>query len=101
MGYFIRMKTAPLEDLKNGQLVFATLGKYRGRGPRKVILYEARPQPNLGFSYGTGRVWVASPSALMGMVRSDRKAAASRVNGRKGGRPREDLATEAWAEGLM
>jgi hypothetical protein len=54
----------------------------------RLILHEASALGKGKFGYGGARTWVVSPGTLMGMATSDKKAEASRANGKKGGRPR-------------
>lgn len=86
IGYFGFMKLN-LSEFKSGQLCYVVLRRHKGRGPLKLILHEAVPHPN-GFGYGHGKAWLVSPPHLMGCSRSPKKAAAARLNGIKGGRPK-------------
>lgn len=76
-----------LKEFKSGQLCYVVLRNYRGLGRLKIILHEAKAEPAGGFSYGAGKVWTVNPAQLMGASKSIKKAAASKLNGLKGGRP--------------
>lgn len=90
MGYLNGMskKSSKLSEFKEGQLCYAVLLKYKGTGPLKIILHEAHTVPEGEFGYGAGKHWIVSPSQLMGMSTSAKKSKASKLNGKKGGRPR-------------
>jgi hypothetical protein len=82
------MKKIKPDDFKVGQLCYVVARRYKGTSPMRLILHEASALGKGKFGYGGARTWVVSPGTLMGMATSDKKAEASRANGKKGGRPR-------------
>lgn len=81
------MKKTDLKPFEVGQLCFVVIRKFQGKGTPKIIMHEAKPTTG-GFGYGAFRTWIVSPATLMGMSRSRARAKASKINGAKGGRPR-------------
>lgn len=80
--------TTDLKPFEEGLLCYVVLRQYKGVGPKRWIMHEAKPEPSGGFSYGCLRHWVISPAAMLGMTKSEKKALTSKLNGRKGGRPK-------------
>jgi len=78
-----------LKDFEDGQLCFVIARRYKGKGPVKLLLHEARAAGKDSFGYGHLRCWLVSPGSLIGSAQSEKKAAAARRNGKKGGRPRK------------
>lgn len=64
--------------------------RYRGKGPIRLILHEVALDTKKPATYGYGhkRHWTIAPGTLMGSATSERKSAAARRNGAKGGRPK-------------
>jgi hypothetical protein len=80
-----------LKDFEEGQLCYVVARRYKGKGPVRLLLHEAKACGKDSFGYGHMRCWIVSPGTLMGSATSDRKAEAARKNGKKGGRPRKLL----------
>ena len=85
-----------IKDFEKGQFCYVVARRFQGKGSVKLILYESSPVGTSWFDtlleepcgpYVYGKTWVVLPGTLSGMCRSDKKAASSRKNGIKGGRP--------------
>lgn len=86
--------TGALSDFKYGVLCQVIAVRYQGKGPVKLILHEATIIEDDGpgsYGYGIGRHWTVSPASLMGASTSEKKATASRRNGKLGGAPKRKL----------
>lgn len=84
-----------LKPFENGQLCFVVLRNFQGKGPFRWILHEADTigcdSGSFSFGGGSGKTWVISPASMMGLSTSARKKMSSRLNGKKGGRPKRLL----------
>lgn len=75
-----------MKDFAEGQLCYVVARRYKGRGPVRLLLHKAHAD---SFGYGAFGCYIVSPATLMGSSTSDKKAAASKKNGRLGGRPKK------------
>jgi len=83
-----------LETFKNGLLVQAIYlpEGFQGKGKPVFIFHEAfipKGSSHANYGFGGGRCWIVRPAAMMGAHHSPKKATSSRLNGKKGGRPKK------------
>lgn len=50
-----------LKPFEVGQLCYVVRRRYRGTGRYRLLLHEAKPSGNGGFSYGSGGCWLVDP----------------------------------------
>lgn len=80
-----------LKDFEAGVLCFVVARRYQGKGPVRLILHVAKSEH---FSFGAFGHYLVSPGTLAAFAKTEKKTAAARANGKKGGRPKK--AVDSW-----